>query len=995
MQDVGCRVGCLSLLGLLIASAVAEAQPGQLVRVPQDAKTLTDAVSQVRDGGVIQIAAGTYASPNNGFSITGANARKSFTVRAVQGATVVLDGGGSRPILRFLGAANNRGKLIVFERLTFRNGKSTTNNTAGGATVQAADARFVDCVFEGNETMAPATGAGAVKLFDGAVATFSNCDFRDNHDPLRGGALVVRDSTATVQGGSFVGNSTNRQGHRLNAAGGAIAVLNGTLRVVSTRFEGNEAGWTGGAIFAIGVFGNPRGSQVTVIGSTFADNQAEGHPCCVNPVPTSGGALHAEDLTSMSVHGSLFVRNRADTGGAIDNYRGLLEVHGSAFSGNQSTRSKPLGSAGGAIALFSVDFNDNSTNGGTVNRRSGSLVVSRSLFRGGDEVESDPVAGGCLFTAGDANRQFGEGGVPALGTAEENRAKVRIEQSVFVDCDVATSPTADGFGGAILGNFVDLQLVDSIIVNSDARGEGAGGGGVALRQESTATILRSAFAGNSGARWGGAVWARGSHLEVRDSRFIRNEVSPGESEPVNVSRGAAILTIPFTSATRPKESTGLVASSLFSEQLGVPIFEVDPVDGPSNAMRYENNRFNPTIFGDVVFVNPRLDANGSSANQLNALKGGGNSRVFSPREGALLAVPSFGAVGAEAASPLESALAFAWTGSSATLSGAPLAARGGFVEVGPGLQTLAVGGTQVATQSLSGTCTAGPFLCLNGNRFVGEVAFEVGATAGTGQATALTNDTGFYWFFNPANVELMVKVLDGRALNNHFWVFFGALTATEYSLTLADRATGAVKTYRNREGTVASVADTTAFRALTSPALLSQPTPQHPPGEEGESRKTLRMRPPSPGGRGGDGRRGQGMRWAGALSGGGEGPGGEGQGGGKACSAGATALCLTGSRIRVELSWKDGSGNGGPGQAVTLTGDTGYFWFFSPDNVEVILKVLDGRGINGHFWVFFGALSNLEYTITVTDTETGATRTYTNPQGNLGSRADTQALPAG
>lgn len=40
----------------------------------------------------------------------------------------------------------------------------------------------------------------------------------------------------------------------------------------------------------------------------------------------------------------------------------------------------------------------------------------------------------------------------------------------------------------------------------------------------------------------------------------------------------------------------------------------------------------------------------------------------------------------------------------------------------------------------------------------------------------------------------------------------------------------------------------------------------------------------------------------------------------------------------------------------------------------------------------YGALTNVEYTITVTDTETGAVKTYFNPQGQLASRADTSAF---
>jgi hypothetical protein len=57
-----------------------------------------------------------------------------------------------------------------------------------------------------------------------------------------------------------------------------------------------------------------------------------------------------------------------------------------------------------------------------------------------------------------------------------------------------------------------------------------------------------------------------------------------------------------------------------------------------------------------------------------------------------------------------------------------------------------------------------------------------------------------------------------------------------------------------------------------------------------------------------------------------------------------------------------------------------------------MIKVLDGRAINGRFWVFYGALSDVDYTLTVTDTQTGQQKTYHNPRGTLASRADTQAF---
>lgn len=75
-----------------------------------------------------------------------------------------------------------------------------------------------------------------------------------------------------------------------------------------------------------------------------------------------------------------------------------------------------------------------------------------------------------------------------------------------------------------------------------------------------------------------------------------------------------------------------------------------------------------------------------------------------------------------------------------------------------------------------------------------------------------------------------------------------------------------------------------------------------------------------------------------------------------------------------------------------LTGDTGTFWFFGPTNLEVFTKVLDGTAVNGKFWFFYGALSDVDYTLTVTDTQTGAVRTYHNPAGRLASVADTAAF---
>jgi hypothetical protein len=103
-------------------------------------------------------------------------------------------------------------------------------------------------------------------------------------------------------------------------------------------------------------------------------------------------------------------------------------------------------------------------------------------------------------------------------------------------------------------------------------------------------------------------------------------------------------------------------------------------------------------------------------------------------------------------------------------------------------------------------------------------------------------------------------------------------------------------------------------------------------------------------------------------------------------------LCLNGSRFQAEVSWAVPGLGTGQGKAVPLTGDTGAFWFFSSSNLELVVKVLDGRGINRHFWVFYGGLSDVEYTLTVTDTQTGVQETYHNPKGRLTSASDVTAF---
>jgi PKD repeat protein len=99
------------------------------------------------------------------------------------------------------------------------------------------------------------------------------------------------------------------------------------------------------------------------------------------------------------------------------------------------------------------------------------------------------------------------------------------------------------------------------------------------------------------------------------------------------------------------------------------------------------------------------------------------------------------------------------------------------------------------------------------------------------------------------------------------------------------------------------------------------------------------------------------------------------------CTETPEILCVGNGRFSVSADWTEPDGTPGHGTAVKLTNDAGYFWFFLPSNIELVVKVLNGCGIDNAYWVFAAGLTNVEVVLTVTDEQTGAVYASTNPQG--------------
>lgn len=105
------------------------------------------------------------------------------------------------------------------------------------------------------------------------------------------------------------------------------------------------------------------------------------------------------------------------------------------------------------------------------------------------------------------------------------------------------------------------------------------------------------------------------------------------------------------------------------------------------------------------------------------------------------------------------------------------------------------------------------------------------------------------------------------------------------------------------------------------------------------------------------------------------------------CANDDQSLCLLDDRFEVTVRWQDFEGGTGPGTAVApseilaSSDDSGLFYFFEPNNWEVLVKVIDGCSLNQHFWIFGAATTNAGYELTVRDTLTGHVVRYTNPLG--------------
>ena len=512
---------------------------------------------------------------------------RSVTVRGVGGSAVtIIDAAGRGvPALTILSSGGH----LTFKGLTFRHGSSSVEG--GGFVIKNSSPSLTDCVFESNSAFRGGGGA----LFT-SNATFSGCVIRNNASSHFGGGLyIVSGSRPVFTNCSIVSNSSGNGGSGVanNAAGGGVFSHDSSPTFRGSRIDSNTSKFAAGGIFHQGIYGSGNGVATLLLeDSEIADNVTTQFSAADNPA--EGGGIHVEDSATASLTRVRVLRNRANTGGGLNSYRGRYDVVDSVIDSNVAApTAKSNTGFGGGIAATS--------NNPTAPQRPGSIVnLTRTLVRNNTAV----ITGGGIAIIGD------------------NFTTIRA--SLSVKSSVVSGNRSQSQGGGILVNRTDASLNDSLILgNAVAAGSFPSGGGFMATAGSGATIVGTTFAGNSAAQYGGALFVdNGSNLQMNGSRLYNNSAA-------DFSGGGLFV-------AGPGNTTGTVQNSIIADNTGYQI-----VEHVCGAISYLNNTITPRSGNSDVYSG--VCGTATSVGQFQSLGSGrtGNN-ANDPRFQHFLAAPSTG-----------------------------------------------------------------------------------------------------------------------------------------------------------------------------------------------------------------------------------------------------------------------------------------------------------------------------------------------------------------
>ena len=119
-----------------------------------------------------------------------------------------------------------------------------------------------------------------------------------------------------------------------------------------------------------------------------------------------------------------------------------------------------------------------------------------------------------------------------------------------------------------------------------------------------------------------------------------------------------------------------------------------------------------------------------------------------------------------------------------------------------------------AAEEDEGCTESATVICLLDGRY--EVTIDYSTADGDGGAARVarprTADSGLFYFFNPGNWEVLIKVLDACDVNEHHWVFAASATDLGLEFEVRDTVTDLKKMYTKDPGGAApAITDVGAF----------------------------------------------------------------------------------------------------------------------------------------------------------------------------------------
>ncbi len=413
---------------------------------------------------------------------------------------------------------------------------------------------ITNVTIQGPVTLNGNNGTNIFVVGGGAPVTLNQVTFTNGHTSGAGGAILVNDGSLNINENNFNNNTADGGG------GGAIFVqgANNGLSVIDSIFTSNSTAGDGGAIYYSAA--NP----MTITNTGFLTNHAGTDNTNTGG---SGGAIYHNGpgnigpftaITAGFFSGNTVANAESDDGGgAIYHNNGVLNIFGSAFSGNNVD-----GTDGNGGAIFNNSTSDFSL---AIEYSSFGPVLGLTLpppldilpFTNPNTVTgtTDPTAGGGAI--------FNRGPMFVLGTAFLSNTSSSHGGAIFnvasttdvgtpgQDVQIANSlidgNTATGDGGGIYQNNVDdlIKLVnDTISSNTAANGGGifntGDGESPGVSNFDDVAITNTIVASNNGGN------CAGGNLGIGNATVSGGNVVFGTACDIRQQDGSSTPSVPIT-----------------------------------------------------------------------------------------------------------------------------------------------------------------------------------------------------------------------------------------------------------------------------------------------------------------------------------------------------------------------------------------------------------------------------------------------------------------